>query len=217
MNNDSPVNHVFILPQSFDPLALLPKSLHKFADDARYVASTVLRKTARGQADDHGYVTLKAKYLRKVISERRGRDVIESLLTAEGVHRKPYQVGVKSFSYRLDDRFRADPHIRRPIECRRLLRNLERHAAICRQEASQRIQPVHQTLAILQDAYRRAYRAHQVNSVTREAVAEFDKNAGELDVPPQLKLMATDMLKKTPTMSWDQAVADVAAKNMIKE
>ena len=150
MNNDSPVNHVFILPQSFDPLALLPKSLHKFADDARYVASTVLRKTARGQADDHGYVTLKAEYLRKVISERRGRDVIESLLTAKGVHRKPYQVGVKSFSYRLDDRFRADPHIRRPIECRRLLRKLEHHAAICRQEADQRMQPVHRTLASLQ-------------------------------------------------------------------
>jgi hypothetical protein len=67
---------------------------------------------------------------------------------------------------------------------------------------------------ILQDAYHRAYRAHQLNSVIREAVAEFDENAGELDVPPQLKPMVTDLLDENPTMSWDEAIAEVAADEL---
>lgn len=146
-----PVNRVFVLPQSFDPIELLPKSLHKFADDGRYIASTILRKTARGQADAGGYVALRAEYLRNIISERRGRDVIQSLLAAEAIHRTPYQTGVRSFAYKLDDRYQADPHIRLPIECKRLLRNLERHAELCRAEADQRMKPIHRTLATLQN------------------------------------------------------------------
>ena len=47
--NNSPVNRMFILPQSFDALELLPPKLHKFADDANYLASSILRKTARGR------------------------------------------------------------------------------------------------------------------------------------------------------------------------
>lgn len=140
----------FVLPATFDPMELLPKSLHRYADDARYLASTIIRKSARGQADAGGYVPLKAEFLRNVISERRGRDVIQSLLNAEGIHRRPYQVGVRSFAYRLDDRFKADKHIRRPIENKRLLKNLERHAAICRVEAGARMKPVHHELARLQ-------------------------------------------------------------------
>lgn len=148
--NEPPVQPVFLLPASFDPIELLRKPLHKFADDARYLASTILRKTARGQADDFGFVPLRAEYLRRIISERRGRDVIQSLLDAEAIHRRPYQVGVTAFSYRLGDRYLNDPHIRLPIANKRLLRNLERHAAGCREEADRRMKPIHVTLASLQ-------------------------------------------------------------------
>jgi hypothetical protein len=151
MAPNSTVNRVFILPASFDALELLPRSLHKFADDARYLASSILRKTARGQADDYGYVPLKAEYLIQIISERKCKEIVESLLAAEAIHRTPYQVGVRSFAYRLDDRYQADPHIRLPIESKRLLRNLERHSAICREEATRRMKPVHHTLARLQN------------------------------------------------------------------
>jgi len=149
-----PVNREFILPETFDANELLPKSLRKFADDARYLASTILRKTARGQADNHGYVPLRAEYLRNVISKRKCREIVESLLAAEAIHRTPYIVGERSFAYRLDDRYRADRHIRRPIECRRLLKNLERHAENCREEANRRMRPIHHTLATLQNDLR---------------------------------------------------------------
>ena len=139
-----------VIPASFDPLELLPKPLHKFSDDARYLASTILRETAKGQGDEHGYVPLRAEYLRNVISERRGRDVIQSLLGAEALYRKPYQVGVTSFQYRLGDRYQADPHIRLPIESKRLLRKLEQHSARCQEEADRRMKPIHHVLASLQ-------------------------------------------------------------------
>lgn len=141
---------VFVLPESFDPFELLPKSLHRFADDARYLASTILRETAKGQGDEHGYVPLRAEYLRNVISERRGRDVIQSLRDAEALYRKPYQVGVTPFAYRLAERYQADLHIRIPIEDKRLLRKLELHSARCQQEADRRMKPIHHTLATLQ-------------------------------------------------------------------
>jgi hypothetical protein len=140
-----------ILPESFDAFELLPKTLHRYADDARYLVSTILRKTAKGQGDDCGYVPLRAEYLRAVISERRGRDVIESLLAAEAIHRTPYQVGVRSFAYRLDDRYLGDLHVRLAIESIRLLRKLEQHFAHCQDEADQRMKPVHHVLATLQN------------------------------------------------------------------
>ena len=89
LTNDPPVNRVFILPASFDPIELLPKPLRKFADDGRYIISTIIRKTARGQADDCGYVPLRAEYLRNVISKRKYREIVESLLAAEAIHRTP--------------------------------------------------------------------------------------------------------------------------------
>jgi len=145
-----PVNRVFILPESFDPLELLPRALHGFADDARYVVSSILRKTARGQADEQGYVPLRAEYLRNVISKRKCSEIVKSLVAAEAIRRMPYQVGVRSFAYRLADRYQADQHIRLPIECKRMLRKLEAHAAMCKAEADQRMKPVHVTLARLQ-------------------------------------------------------------------
>jgi len=148
--NDPPVNRVFTLPASFNPAELLPSALHRYQDDARYLASTIIRKTARGQADAGGYVPLKAEYLRNIISERRGRDVIQSLLAEKAIHRTPYQVGRRSFAYRLDDRYRTDPHIRRPVESKRLIRNLDKHAASCARDAAARMKPVHHTLARLQ-------------------------------------------------------------------
>ena len=150
MTTNPPVNRVFILPASFDAIELLPKSLHKFGDDARYIASTILRKTAKGQSDDYGYVPLKAEYLTQIISERKCKAIVDSLLAAEAIHRTPYQVGVRSFAYRLGDRYQADPHIRLPIENKRLMRNLERHISSYREQAEKKMKPIHHTLASLQ-------------------------------------------------------------------
>ena len=134
-----PEKRKFILPETFDAIELLPKSLHNYADDANNLASTIVRKTAHGQADNHGHVPLRAEYLRRIISERLGRDVIQSLLDAGAIRRRPYQKEVTSYPYRLGDRYRADRHISLPIENKLLLRNLERHADACREEAHQRM------------------------------------------------------------------------------
>ena len=137
----------FVLPASFDADVLIPDSLRLYRDDARYFASTILRKTARRQTDHNGYVFLRAEHLRNVMSFHRYADVVNTLLDSGTVHRTPYQVGKCPFAYRLDDRFRDDRHIRWPVQNARLLRRMAKFGAKARLQAQQRMLPVHDALA----------------------------------------------------------------------
>ena len=166
----------FVLPRSFDADTLLSRPLARFGDDARYFASTIMRKTSRRQADRSRYVPLHAEHLRNVMSFRKSRDVIHSLLDAGAVHRTPYQVGKRSFAYRLDDRYRDDPHIRRPVQNTRLLRRLQRFAVIAKQRMQERMLPVHQALA-------RQQRGLEIDgSLAREMIARLPAESNPFDV-----------------------------------
>jgi len=166
----------FVLPASFDAEALLPWKLRRYGDDARYFASTIIRKTARRQADRNGYVALRAEHLRQVMSFRHYRDVIEALLSVCAVHRTPYQVGFRPFGYRLDEEYRGQAHVRRKIECPRLLRRLTQFFASAKLRGQARMLPVHHALA------RQQHKLRIDGDLAREIIARLPAESNPFDV-----------------------------------
>lgn len=138
----------FVLPASFHPGEFLksPKLQARF-DDARYFVSLILRKLARWDVDHLGLVRLHAKHLRNMMFQADYAAVVEALVDGGAVERFPYQVGQRSFGYRLAARFIADKHVRVPIADQRLIRRLEKFSDDCAQERLVRMKPVHHALA----------------------------------------------------------------------
>lgn len=65
--------------------------------------------------------------------------------------------------------------------------------------------------ATLADAYRRAILVHTINTKIEEAREAAEKVAEQASVPKNLLHQVRRRLKQHPTMSWDDAVADLAA------
>jgi DNA topoisomerase VI subunit B/DNA topoisomerase VI subunit A len=64
--------------------------------------------------------------------------------------------------------------------------------------------------ALLADAYRAFARGEVVRTATLKAIQEAERDAGKIAVPKTLQKDVGAMLKKNPTMRWDQAVAKIA-------
>jgi len=138
---------VFALPESFEAAAALPGKLAKRTDDANWLLSTIIRKSAHQETDDYGYARLDSRILRRVMSRRDQPAVVRALVNADWIRPPaPYCPGVKCKGYALtvthrDERCKlvpaSDPHITRRIhrECERL-----------RVEALDRWLPVHHAL-----------------------------------------------------------------------
>lgn len=154
---------MFILPESFDPCEHLPPELHRFSDDARYFVSTILRKSSRGHVDEAGYVRLEAKYLRKIMHKHEYNHVVDAMLAGGVVDRAGYLIGVKSFGYRLSERFVNDRHVRVAATDKRLIKRLEAFYAEQEKDRRSRMQPVHEALE----------RHQQRLSIDREHAAEI--------------------------------------------
>ena len=137
---------MFIQPESFDPGETLPPKLHRFGDDSRYFVSTILRKMSRGQVDEDGNVRLAAKYLRSIMNFRNYSRVIDAMLDSGVVDRVSYLVGVKSFGYRLSERFVNDKHVRVAATDGRLIKRLEAFYAEQEKDRRSRMRPVHEAL-----------------------------------------------------------------------
>ncbi|XZE22527.1 hypothetical protein SH449x_002457 [Pirellulaceae bacterium SH449] len=140
----------FTLPESFDPAQVLPAKLKKRHDDARYAVSLIMGKMAAGKVDERGRVPLMASSLANVMAEDDCKAVIECLLCSGILHRDYYAVGKKPYSYWLDSRFQNDRHVRRPIECKRLKRALNRLSVAREAEQESRILPIHKYLRDMQ-------------------------------------------------------------------
>ncbi|MFM9961852.1 MAG: hypothetical protein ACKV2Q_11575 [Planctomycetaceae bacterium] len=140
--------HSFVLPASFHPGEFLksPKLQSRW-DDARYFISLILRKLARWDVDHLGLVRLHAKHLMAIMYQVTYAAVIEALVDGGAVERFPYQVGQRSFGYRLAARFVADKHVRMPATDQRLIQRLEKFRDDCSEERQARLKPVHHALA----------------------------------------------------------------------
>lgn len=137
----------FILPESFHPLDYLQAPrLWCYADDARYLVSTILTKTARGHVDLSGLVRLKAEYLHSVMDKHHYRVVLDALLEGKVVVRHPYCPGERAYGYALGGRFATDKHVRTQVANPRVVRRLERLGERERAEARRRLKPIHEEL-----------------------------------------------------------------------
>ena len=61
----------FVLPRDVDFPSLLPLKLQLHADEARYLVSLVVHKSAFDDTDDDGFVRLTHANLRSIVSRRR--------------------------------------------------------------------------------------------------------------------------------------------------
>lgn len=139
-------SHYLTLPSSFDPRAVLPWTLRDRYDDARYAVSVVMRKMAHRVVDDLGVVRLKMEYMRDVMEHHSACDVMQALVDGGVLERFPYSPGIRSYGYRLDAKFVADPHVRVPATDRRLIARLDRSYGEREAERQAILKPVHREL-----------------------------------------------------------------------
>ena len=138
------MRYSFILPSSFDPLEFLTTPrLRMRADDARWLMSTIVRKTAHRDTDPWSYVRLHSSILRRIMSPNNIADIVTALERGEAFETAPYYPGVKCKGYRLGRRYLGDRHVRMPATDPRLIERIEQ--ARREQEAEQRSrwQPIH--------------------------------------------------------------------------
>jgi len=169
--------HTFALPESFVPEEFLtsPK-LWRRQDDARYFISLILTKTARRDVDERGLVRLHAKHLESIMYQETYSKVIAALRLGGAVERFPYQVGEKSFGFRLSARFVGDKHVRVPATDRRLIARLNAFHAQAAVERDSRMKPVHRVLA------ERQTRLQIHGDEARRILAELPSSCNPFDV-----------------------------------
>jgi len=141
------MRYEFTLPRSFQPADYLPLRLATRADDARWLMSTIVRKTAYRDTDPWGCVRLHSSILRKIMSPNSIADIVKALERGEAIETAPYYAGVKCRGYRLGRRYLGDRHVRWPATDPRLIERIER--ARGEQEAEQRgrWKPIHFALS----------------------------------------------------------------------
>lgn len=135
----------FDLPWSFDPAEFLSGRMLLRADDARWLVSTILRKTANRDTDPWGCVRLDSTILRRIMGNR-SRDIIRALEEG-GIETAPYFPGVKCKGFRLAQRYLGDRCVRVPAHDPWLLDRLEQERQRWEgQESQARWKPIHHLL-----------------------------------------------------------------------
>jgi hypothetical protein len=136
----------FTLPRSFNPAEFLDTPrLAMRADDARWLVSTIVCKTANRDTDRWGCVRLHSKIMRRIMYEPTMGDVIEALERG-AIETYGYAAGVKSKGFRLAGRYLGDRPVRVLAVDVRLVQRIQREQE--RMEAEQRREwlPIHHLL-----------------------------------------------------------------------
>ena len=146
---------IFRLPESFDPAEFLntPK-LQKHMDEARYFISLILTKLAYRDVDSCDRVLLHSAFLRKIMSCRASKPVIDALLEGGAVIRAPYQVGERSFGYTLNERYIQDRYVNVKPENPRLIARIQKWQNEAGRNRLKRMKPIHHALQKMQQELR---------------------------------------------------------------
>ena len=140
-------SYMFDLPRTFDPAEFLPTRLLTRADDARWLVSTILRKSANRDVDPWNWVRLHSDIVRRVMDGRAAPEIIRSLAEGGAIKTVAYRAGARSTGYRLADRYDADRSVRVPITDPRLRDRIERERQrIDAEERQSRWLPIHAAL-----------------------------------------------------------------------
>jgi hypothetical protein len=165
-----------IVPETFRPGEFLRGRLLHRHDDAYYFVHLIVTKTARGQADDEGFVRLKAAHLMAVMSKDHYAAVISSLVDGGAVVRAPYRSGERSYGYRMAERYCGDPHRRVEVTDERLSDRLELYHRRREAEREARLLPVHHDLA------ERQRRLSIDGEIAREILESLPERSNPFDV-----------------------------------
>ena len=137
----------FTLPKSFHPLEYLPLRLATRADDARWLVSTIVRKTAHKDVDPWGCVRLHTDVLRRVMGQNTIAQIVKALEAGNAIETAPYRTGVRCKGYRLAARFLGDRCVRVPATDPRLIERIETERLRQQQdEQRNRWKPIHYAL-----------------------------------------------------------------------
>src|SRR5208337_2676179 len=96
------------------------------ADDARWLVSTILRKTANRDMDPWNWVRLHSDIVRRVMDGHAAPEIIRSLAAGGAIKTVAYSAGERSTGYRLAQRYDADRSVRIQITDPRLRDRLDR-------------------------------------------------------------------------------------------
>ena len=118
------MRHTFVLPGSFDPLEFLPGRLMLHADEARWLMSTILRKTADRAVDLWGCVRLDVTILRRIMEPNSIAGIVKAL-EGGAIETSTYRAGTRCRGYRLAKRWLGDRCVRRPCIDPRLIARLD--------------------------------------------------------------------------------------------
>lgn len=138
---------VFFHPASMELGEALPPKLHNRIDDGRYLVDLIMWQTATGREDKKGYVSLQASLLDKVMRKSNRAELVETMIGENVLERSPYEIGVKSYGYRIHRRFTRDHHATTAATDRRLIRAIGRAREAARERQAARWLPVHFALA----------------------------------------------------------------------
>ena len=148
MSHSKPRNgqprYEFTLPRSFIPADYLPLRLATRADDARWLMSTIVRKTAHKAVDPWGCVRLHTDVMRRVMGPNTIAAIVKALEVGGAIETAPYYAGVKAKGYRLAKRFLGDRCARVPATDPRLIDRIEAERLRQQQgEQRNRWKPIH--------------------------------------------------------------------------
>ncbi|MGA2069370.1 MAG: hypothetical protein ABSG86_30750 [Thermoguttaceae bacterium] len=144
--------YTFALPHSFDVSEFLPARLWTRADDARWLVSVIVRKTANRDTDPWGCVRLDSQILRRVMYQGTVAEIVRALEDG-AIEIAPYCVGIRCKGFRLAKRYLGDRCVRVPVTDPRLLDRIERERQrLDAAERQTRWKPIHYRL----DAEQRA-------------------------------------------------------------
>jgi len=142
------IAYYFTLPASLDVTTILPPRLLRRADDARWLVSTIIGKTANRDTDPWGCVRLHSRILRRVMYEPTLGDVIAALVSGGVIETFDYTPGERSRGFRLTARYLADRSQRvLAVDPRLLDRLSEERKRLDAQRRREHWQPIHFQLA----------------------------------------------------------------------
>ena len=137
---------LFTLPRSFAPADCLPIRLLTRADDARWLVSTILRKTAYRDVDRWGCVRLHTGVLRRIMYSPTQAAVVKALVAGGAIETAPHCAGIKAMGYRLTRQYLGDRSIQVAATDPRLIDRIDREHKRHADEQRSRWLPIHYAL-----------------------------------------------------------------------
>jgi len=114
-------------PLGFNPLDILPDSLKKYQDDARYFLHLLYTLRIFNNRSKTEFNPIKAAYLREIIGRRHYKPIRDCLIHSGSVETDNFYIeNRKAMGYRLGEPYRDQRHQKSKVGLDRLKNNIEK-------------------------------------------------------------------------------------------